>query len=348
MRALLLSSISTQMPPTCLAIVRFSAAGDIICTAGATAALARAWPNSKRIFVTHARYQSLVQHNRHIGSVCALRPKESLWSLVARLRALGVDALCDLHGSWRSRALWPALGFVRHSRLRKRDLHSFLAHTLAHAPYRPTAPLEARYHRAIEQLVGHALPTEPLHFEITAADRAHGDLLLRQAGASMLAPTVALLPGAAWATKRWPVRHFIATAKRLQQAGLQVIALGSDQEAPLTQAIVAAAPLTLNLGRAMPWGTMAHILSTCRAAVAGDTGPMHLARAVGTPCIVLFGSTPATQFVLPQKQVLVSHEHCSPCSPHGLAACPRGHLRCMTQLDPCDVWRALEPLLHLR
>lgn len=332
-------------PPKCLALVRFSAAGDIILTAHAAAALAHAWPHTRRIFVTHARYQSLVQHNRHIDAVCALQPGEGIWALAARLRAQGVDAVCDLHGSWRSRALVMALGFVRHSRLRKRTLYTSLAHALAHAPYRPIAPLEVRYLQAAQELVGAPLPPGRPAFEITAQDEAAGAQLLAEAGGTVGASSLALLPGAAWATKRWPVQHFINIARRARALHLQVLILGSKEEAHLTRAIAAGAPGSLDLGHTMPWGALAHLLRGCRAAVAGDTGPMHLARAVGTPCIVLFGSTPASQFDLPPQRVIASSEHCSPCSAHGLAACPRGHLRCMTELAPGDVWRALEPLL---
>lgn len=338
---------SSRGAPHCIAVVRFSAAGDVILTASVVAALAKAWPQSRIIFVTHERYAPLMRHNPMVSEICALAPKESLRSLIRRLRALGVDALCDLHGSLRSRGLSFGLGLKRRSRLSKQGLYHWTAFYLAHAPYQPTRPMEQRYHRAAEALVCRALPREPLIFHTTQSDHSAADRMLQRVGADLSdrRPMVALLPGAAWATKRWPVPHGAALARRLLDRGLQVLIMGSAQEAELTRAIAAAAPGSLDLGQKMAWGTQAQLLARCSAAVAGDTGPMHLARAVGTRCVVLFGSTPASQFDLRGHEVLVSEEHCSPCSSHGLAACPRGHLRCMRNISVEQVWQALEGIL---
>ena len=332
--------------PQRVAVVRFSAAGDVILIAPVLRALARAWPDTQRVVITHERYAPLLQHNPDVEAVIALRPQESFMSLLERARAAQIDAVCDLHGSWRSRALALGLGARRVSRWRKRTLYTLAAHHLAHAPYRPEQPMAARYHAAAEALVGRPLPPEPLRFYLSAADQAEGQALLAQAGAMPHKPLVGLLPGAAWATKRWPTAHFVAVARALLAQGYQVVAVGSAKEAPLTAAIAAQAPGVLDLGVNCSWGAMGEVLRRCAAVVAGDTGPMHLARAVGTPCVVLFGSTPASQFDLSGHAVLAADAHCSPCSFHGLPACPRGHLRCMTELSADAVLAALTDLLR--
>jgi heptosyltransferase-2 len=324
--------------------MRFSAAGDVILIAPVLQALARAWPHSQLWVITHERYAPLVQHHPHVAGIIALRPRESLKSLLERARAARIDAVCDLHGSWRSRALALGLGVRRISRWRKRTLYTLAAHHLAHAPYRPEQPMAARYHAAAEALVGRSLPPEPLRFDVSLVDRAAGQGLLTHVNAEAHRPLIGLLPGAAWATKRWPTAHFVTIARALLARGDQVVVLGSGQEAPLTAAIVAGAPGALDLGVDCSWGAMGHVLGRCAAVVAGDTGPMHLARAVGTPCVVLFGSTPASQFDLQGHVALSSDVHCSPCSFHGLAACPRGHLRCMNELSTDRVLAALDVL----
>jgi len=332
--------------PRRVAVMRFSAAGDVLLIAPALQALAHAWPHTERVVITHERYVPLVRHNPYVDEVISLRTHEGFGSLLGRVRAAQIDAVCDLHASWRSRALAWAMGARRISRWRKRTLYTWAAHHLAHAPYRPERPMPARYHAAVEALVGRPLPEEPLRFYLSAADRTSGQQLLGQAGfLPHKGPLIGLLPGAAWATKRWPTQHFVTVAQAMLAQGYQVVVMGSAKEAPLTAAIVAGAPGAIDLGVQCSWGAMGEVLSTCAAVVAGDTGPMHLARAVGTRCVVLFGSTPASQFDLTGHAVLSADIHCSPCSFHGKPACPRGHMRCMTDLSPDAVLAALGRLL---
>ena len=207
--------------PVAVAVVRFNAAGDVILTGPVLAALARAWPSSRRVMVTHARLTPLLAGNPHITDVVALAPQASVRTLVAPLKELGVDALCDLHGSWRSRALTWLLAPARRSTSVKRTWHDWAAHHLAHAPYRPQVPQLARHHAAAVALVGRPLGAEPLIYHLTAGQRSAGAELLRRHGVAPQTPRVALLPGAAWATKRWPVAHFAVLARRLLGAGAQ-------------------------------------------------------------------------------------------------------------------------------
>ena len=82
--------------------------------------------------------------------------------------------------------------------------------------------------------------------------------------------------------------------------------------------------------------------------VANDSGPMHLARALGVPTLALFGSTDPGMFDFTGHHVLFAGVPCSPCSFFGRRRCPRGHFRCMLDLDVDCAWAALEPLLGKR
>jgi ADP-heptose:LPS heptosyltransferase len=325
--------------PKCVAIVRFSAAGDVILAGPVVTALHRAWPKARLIAVTHDRFAPLWAGHPHLSAVESFAPGQKLRDLVARLRVNGVDAVCDLHGSWRSRALTYLLNPRWRSTWHKRSLYTWAAHTIAHAPYRPPTTMESRYHQAACALVSLPLPVEPLRYWPTDEGYAHGEHLLRTLGWQADTPLLGLLPGAAWATKRWPIAHYIDVARKALSQGLQVIAIGSAQERNLTQAIALGAPGVFDAGGMADLHALPGMLGHCQVVVAGDTGPMHMARGLGVRCVVLFGATPASQFNLEQHHVLDAQLHCSPCSFYGQSACPRGHLACMTSLTSDAVWQ---------
>lgn len=332
-------------PPRVIALLRFSAAGDVILCAPVIEAIARAWPESRRLFVTQARYAPLVQHHPDLHEVVARAPRESLGETVRRLRERGVDAVVDLHHSWRSIALTARLRPRQVSRWHKRSLWERLALAIAHAPYRPKIPMELRYHAAAEALVGCALPRPQLRFTISEAGAQHARALLHHAAPSISRPRVGLLPGAAWATKRWPPERFVELARALWRAGYAPMAVGSTMEREATEALVRAVPEVIDPGPIVPWHTLAAVLQACDVVVVGDTGPMHLARAVGTPAVILFGSTPASQFMLEGHQPLQRALHCQPCSFYGRAECPRGHLACLRDIEVEQVMQAVHRAL---
>jgi heptosyltransferase-2 len=91
------------------------------------------------------------------------------------------------------------------------------------------------------------------------------------------------------------------------------------------------------------------LLARCLALVTNDSAPQHLASAVGTPTVTLFGPTvPAFGFgpLAPRSRTL-GHPalSCRPCHPHGPPACPLGHWRCMQELDVDEVWRVVREVL---
>jgi heptosyltransferase I len=108
------------------------------------------------------------------------------------------------------------------------------------------------------------------------------------------APTVALLPGARWENKRWPAEHFAATVRTLRERrpDLRFVVLGGKSDTALASIIVAGAPeIARDLtGRTSLLQTV-EVLRRCAAVVTNDTGPMHIAAALGKPVIGLFGPT---------------------------------------------------------
>src|SRR2546430_12033461 len=86
--------------------------------------------------------------------------------------------------------------------------------------------------------------------------------------------------------------------------------------------------------------------SDLTAFVANDSGPMHMARALGVPTLAIFGSTDPAMFDFAGHAMLFAGVECAPCSFFGRSRCPRGHFRCMLDLSEERAWEALAPLLR--
>jgi len=105
---------------------------------------------------------------------------------------------------------------------------------------------------------------------------------------------VALNPGAGRSEKRWPVAHFRELAERLgAEAGARLLLLWGPDEVHMAREIATGLSSRAVLAPPTDLDELTALLRRCSVMVAGDTGPLHLAAAVGTPCLGLFGPTRA-------------------------------------------------------
>ncbi len=336
----------TRPAPKSVLVLRFSALGDVVLTSPAIEALRLAWPDTRIVFAVKERLAHVVQHNPNVDEVFPLKSGEGPLSFARRLRALSVDAVLDLHNKMRSKVLRALLPFrVRSVVWHKRDFRDTLPVKLALRPYHASMYFADRYHAAVEQLVGRELPRGRLQYFLGPSDRRLADEALSSAGVGLTQPLLGLSPGANWETKRWPKERFAELARSALAAGIQVAVQGSRDEQDLGAFIAKAAPGAVDLCGKLDLHALGGFLARCTALVANDSGPMHVARGLGVPTLALFGSTDPAMFEFGEHKVLFAGVECSPCSFFGRSRCPRGHFRCMLDLDAEGAWRALQPLL---
>ena len=326
-------------------VLRFSAVGDVVLTAPAIGALRQAWPEARIVYAIKERLAHLVEHNPDVDDVIALRDGEGPLSYVRRLRAVQPTVVLDLHAKIRSRILRALLPDVPKVVWHKRDFRDTLPVKLALRPYHASMLFADRYHAAVEELVGRPLPKGKLQYVLGPEDLAVADGVLRKTGLDPSLPLVGLSPGANWATKRWPAERFAGLARRALERGLQVAVQGSAAEAQLAQTVVRGAPGAVDLSGKLDLRGLGGFIARCTAFVANDSGPMHMARALGVPTLAFFGSTDPTMFDFHGHEVLFAKVPCAPCSFFGRRRCPRGHFRCMLDLGEERAWAALLPLL---
>jgi ADP-heptose:LPS heptosyltransferase len=159
--------------------------------------------------------------------------------------------------------------------------------------------------------------------------------LLEKEGLAPDERIVACVPGTVWPTKKWPGEHFLELARRVRPlSGVRVIVLGGPGEKDEAERLFSSEEEVVNLAGKTTLALLPALLDRCHVVVAGDTGPLHAAMAVGTPVVALFGPTDEGQFDFGESdRCLTVDLVCRPCRPHGSLRCPEGNWRCMPEID---------------
>jgi len=182
-----------------------------------------------------------------------------------------------------------------------------------------------------------ALPPTPApRLRVEAQAQAN---TLERLGLPRASDVVALLPGAEYGSaKQWPAEYFAELAARLARVGIDVWILGSTKERPLGESICVAAAHSgvRNLCGETTLAEAVDLLGATRVAVSNDSGLMHVAAAVGTYVVALYGSSSPlmTPPLTDRKRVFHLDLDCSPCFQR---ECPLGHLRCLRDISVDDV-----------
>jgi heptosyltransferase-2 len=160
---------------------------------------------------------------------------------------------------------------------------------------------------------------------------------------------IAILPGAMHPSKRWPEVYFSELARLLAWRGDIPVILPAPGEEELADSIVreAGGEGVIGSDPLHDLTDLASFLAASDATIANDSGPMHVAAAVGTPILGLFGPTSPDMGFAPvgRKAVPVHMRHfCSPCSKHGNRPCWRGKRYCFEEMEPEIVINALDEL----
>lgn len=317
-------------------VIQTSFLGDTILTTPLLEQLAKRGPvdvvtrpSAASLLKGHPAVRDVIaydKHGAHAGIV-------GLFTMAARLRRIGYESAFLAQGSLRS----AALAFV--ARIPERIGFATSAGSWL---YTTKVPYRDDLHHAA-RLVQLSRPNgrEPTEEETRPslapgpAERGVVDELLRVAGVAPGERMIALAPGSVWATKRWP--YYPALARLLADDG-RIVLVGGAEDGPLAAEVQAAVPNAVDATGALPLLASAELIGRCAVIVTNDSAPLHLASAMRTPTVAIFGPTvPEFGFgPLAPIRVVVGHDSltCRPCDRHGPRRCPLGHFRCMRELTP--------------
>jgi len=314
-------------------VLRLGSLGDVILALPAVEALRRAYPDARLTFWVKEEFADLVRFDPALTHVRVLerdgRRLEDLLSMSAELE--DADLIVDLHGNLRTRVLT----FRQRSRVLRSPSFRLARSLQIHARWlrRPAPPTVLARHARVLARLGIAAGGPPRVHAGADAERWARDWLAMWAESG---PVVAMIPGAAHATKRWPEGHWLDLHQRLRASGCRLLYFGLEVDRARLPALAARAALDAGCRwciERLP--RVAALLSHCASAVAGDTGLMHLAAARGLRVVAMYGSTAPELGFAPAgagHAVLCRHEPCQPCTLHGRERCPQRHFRCMVGL----------------
>jgi len=149
---------------------------------------------------------------------------------------------------------------------------------------------------AVARLLG-ATPTSDLpELWVAAEDTLACASILERHGISASEQVVCLHAGSAQPEKRWPAERFATVGRRLAEAGARVVLIGSPAERALCTSLIKAIPQASSVAGETPLPTLAALLQQSALLVTNDSGPMHMAAALGVPMVVPFGPGTPTRF----------------------------------------------------
>ena len=272
-------------------VIKLGALGDVVLAFGPFAAIRAHHPDARITLLTTAPFAELARRSPWFDAVeVDARPR---WWDLRGLRDLrrtlrGHDFVYDLQTSGRS---------SRYFRLAGRPPWSGIARGASHPHANPDRDAMHTVERQREQLRMAGIARVP------APDLSW----LTAGGPALPAPYALLVPGAAphRPAKRWPAERFGQLAAVLAERGVRPVVAGTAAEAPLAAAILAACPRAEDLTGRTSLFDLAGVAARASLAVGNDTGPMHLAAAVGCPCVVLFSRDSDPALTAPRGRVRV-------------------------------------------
>jgi heptosyltransferase I len=340
-------------------LVKPTAMGDVIHTIPVLVKLRARYPGARIDWLVTPENAELVRHHPALSNAVIFGRKKfgafGALRLMACLRAARYDLVIDLQGLFRS-ALFTRgtcapvrIGFEKERADLKKSRRgwagaregAWLAYT---DPIRiPTLDVHAidRYLWLAPMLGLDDAPPDLRIFPGDEAEKIAAQLLTEHA----LEKFAVLAPGTKWETKHWPAERFANVGRELKVRGLAVCVAGSDAEKNLCTEVARACGAVDLAGKTSP-GVLAAILKRTAICVSNDSGPMHLAVAMGTPVVGVFGPTNPLR-VGPYRHadaVARIDLPCSPCSIRQLRNCPNKHA-CMNELGTPIVLEKIDTAL---
>lgn len=272
-------------------VLRLGSLGDIVHTFPAVSALRECFPNAEIIWLTHPRWKLLVESSGLASQVWATETRSihSLRKVIDDLRSSRWDAAIDYQGLWKSAGLACFGGIKRRIGFSSETIREFGVPILYTDRVRCVTTHIADQNGELSLRAGASNPVAPFTLQISQeAERELQDCLHKHG----LDRYIVLSPGGGWRSKCWPPERFAELSKMIRDSlGLRCVVNHGPGEDDLALAIrdcsgdADPVPYNGDLGPLMA------LLRSAACIVGGDTGPLHLAIALGTPAVALFGPT---------------------------------------------------------
>ena len=346
-----LTQVDTH-PEMRILIVKSSSLGDIVLALPMLRALRHAHPRAYIAWIVESPFQDILVGNRDLDRLFVVDRASvratvlSLYRAIRQIRADAFDVVVDLQGWIKSQLLCKLSGARSMTGVMKKNELGF--HILERGvPFRPQAHATDLF-LEVARLLGAEDTRVSFDVPILEADSDYIDRFLadlpRAPNAGLASGIVVLQPGSSWTNKRWSLDKLAEVGRALSANGelVPVVAWGPGEEADAREVVrsigdsgVLAPPTSIR--------QLAALLERSALYVGTDSGPMHLASALGVPTVGLFGPSDAARFAPYGRSARVVRHDLS-CSPCGKPACRYGTVECMARIEVPEVLEAIRSL----
>jgi ADP-heptose:LPS heptosyltransferase len=346
-------------PPRRILLLRLERIGDLLMSLEAIDDVRVAAPDAEIDLVVGSWNLELARRIRGLARVETLdaqwlareTPGRGLTAMLRHARtwrARGYDLGINLEPDIRSNLVLAASGAARTAGFASGGGGALLDVPLLYAP---AAHTSANGRRLVAAVLDVPPRADAAHLQLTAADRQEA----RDRLAGRRTPLIGIHVSGGRAIKQWDPDRFRELAARLvHMRGATIVLTGTTDDRPLVEAVrrTLPAPGVIDLAGEMTLPVLAAVLERLDLLVTGDTGPMHLAAAVGTPVVAVFGPSDPVRYAPPDPmhRIVRVDLPCSPCNRIRLPPerCAGQIPDCLTGIDVEMVYRAVEEALGRR
>jgi lipopolysaccharide heptosyltransferase II len=344
-----------------LLAIRLDSLGDVLMTTPALSAIKRHRPDIRLSLLTSPSGAEAAHHVREIDRclvhsaawmkpAVGREPAAATRHLVEQLAVEGFDAAIVFTTCTQSALPAAMLCHLAGIPLRlahcRENPYALLTHWVPdHEVCHRGMRHEVQRQLDLVRTVGFDTTNERLRLRYKAADARRMRELFAAAGGDADLPYIVVHPGATAPSRRYPADRFGRAADALARAtGCQIVYTGSEEEQHLIdEAAARMRQIPITLAGQLSLGELAALLAGAQALVCNNTGPAHVAAALGTPVVVLYALTNPqhTPWLTPAR--VLSHE--VPCRDCLKSICPQGHHACLLGIEPDEVVQAVLDLL---
>jgi heptosyltransferase-2 len=332
-------------------IIRLSSIGDVLLSTPFVRQVRNQFRNAEIDYIIKDIFQDLIQFNPHINTVFPLHLNagdKALKKLKHQLKNRSYDIIFDLHNNFRSNYLRRGINAKDSRSIKKNKIRQTILVYLKKNFYNDIIPIPKRYLKVAEDF---DISDDGKGLELYWNDetKMSTEKKAQKVDHDFSEPYLCLAPGAGFYTKRWPAENFEQLIGLIRKEfNYQVVLLGGEEDIELGRFLGTKNSVHDFTGKLTLLETGV-ILSKGKALVSNDTGLMHMATAVDTPVLAIFGSTVQEFGFFPfrgKSLVLENAElSCRPCTHIGRKRCPKSHFDCMLEISTEDVFENLKVFL---
>lgn len=331
-------------------IIRLSSIGDILLTTAFIRQTRQTFPDAEIDFVVKKKFSGLIRHNPNIDNLFEYDDNKniSLSEFVKLFNDRAYDYIFDLHNNFRSIYLRQKISAKKKFHIRKDKLAQTV---LVKFKWRRYIQLKSIPERYLEVGLRAGIQDDGKGLEIYWDEKNESPVIehFKKRKIDMTRPAIGIAPGAGYFTKQWPIEYFERLVGQINtDGGFNIILIGGDNEIELAKQLNHI-PNVYNFTGNLNILESGIAISKLKCLISNDSGMMHMATAVHTPVIAIFGSSVrefgfypyrADGFVVENKNA-----KCRPCSHVGKNTCPKGHFMCMNEIQPEEVYKKMIELI---